>query len=125
QARLSHLNLPEKTAMMLVSVYGGYFNGGLGIILLSVFSALGKRDLNVTNGLKAWLSFALSAISVATFAIAGIIAWREAGVMMVASTIGGYAGAQVARALPRPVMRGLIVAVGLGMSAVFFWRLAG
>lgn len=124
RARLAHMRVPEKSALMIVSIYGGYFNGGLGIILLSLFSALGMRDLNVMNGLKAWLSFALSAISVATFAAAGIIAWGEAGVMMVASTIGGYGGAYIARRLPRSFVRVFIVAVGLIMSAVFFWRLS-
>ena len=122
RAKLSDMSLPETPALMIVSIYGGYFNGGLGIILLSLFSALGMRDLNIMNGLKSWLSFALSAISVATFAVAGIIAWSEAGIMMIASTIGGYTGAHLARALPRPVMRGFIVLVGMVMSAVFFWR---
>jgi len=120
RARLSKAKLPEKTALMAVSVYGGYFNGGLGIILLSLFSALGMRDLDQMNGLKSGLSFVLSAISVATFAVAGIIYWSEAGVMMVASTIGGYAGAHVAKALPKKVIRGFIIVVGLVMSAVFF-----
>jgi hypothetical protein len=43
---------------------------------------------------------------------------------MVATTVGGYAGAPLARALPRPLVRGVIAAVGFGMSAVFFARLA-
>lgn len=120
RARLSRVNLPERAALMVVSTYGGYFNGGLGIILLSLFSALGMRDLDQMNGLKAGLSFVLSAISVATFAVAGIIYWSEAGVMMVASTVGGYVGAHVAKALPKSVIRGFIIAVGLIMSAVFF-----
>ncbi len=120
RAKLSSVTLPEKTALMAVSVYGGYFNGGLGIVLLSLFSALGMRDLNQMNGLKSGLSFVLSAISVATFAIAGIIYWSQAAIMMVASTAGGYAGAYVAKALPKNVIRGFIIAVGFVMSAVFF-----
>ena len=64
---------------LLVSVYGGYFNGGLGIVLLALFSLWGMRDLNVMNGLKNALSFVLSAISVATFAAAGIVACARCG----------------------------------------------
>lgn len=60
---------------LLVSMYGGYFNGGLGIVLLALFSLWGMRDLNTMNGLKNGLSFILSAISVAVFAVAGIVAW--------------------------------------------------
>jgi uncharacterized membrane protein YfcA len=83
------------------------------------------RDLNLMNGLKNGLSFVLSAISVATFAAAGIVAWPQALLMMVAATIGGYAGAPVARALPPVVIRGVVIAVGTIMSGIFFWRAYG
>lgn len=108
---------------VLVSIYGGYFNGGLGIVLLALFSLWGLRDLNTMNGLKTGLSFVLSAISVATFAAAGLVSWPQAILMMVAATLGGYAGAPVARALPRQAVRTIVIAVGALMSLVFFWRL--
>jgi uncharacterized membrane protein YfcA len=105
-----------------VALYGGYFNGGLGIVLLALFSLWGMTDLNRMNALKSGLSFLLSAISVAVFAAAGLVAWPQALIMMLAATAGGYAGAPLARALPKPVVRGVIATVGFGMSAVFFWR---
>ncbi len=108
--------------LLLVSVYGGYFNGGLGIMLLALFSLWGMNDLHQMNGLKNGLSFVLSAISVAAFALAGLVAWPQAVLMMLASTIGGYAGAPLARALPRSVLRGVIAVVGFGMTAIFAWR---
>ena len=106
-----------------VALYGGYFNGGLGIVLLALFSLWGMTDLNRMNALKSGLSFLLSAISVAVFAVAGLVAWPQAIIMMLAATAGGYAGAPLARALPKPVVRGVIATVGFGMSTVFFWRL--
>ena len=106
-----------------VALYGGYFNGGLGIVLLALFSLWGMTDLNRMNALKSGLSFLLSAISVAVFAVAGLVAWPQAIIMMLAATAGGYAGAPLARALPKPVVRRVIATVGYGMSAVFFWRL--
>lgn len=108
---------------VVVSIYGGYFNGGLGIVLLALFSAWGMRDLNVMNGLKNGLSFILSAVSVMTFALAGLVAWPQAIVMMVAATIGGYAGAPIARMLPRQVVRGVVILVGVVMSLIFLFRL--
>jgi uncharacterized membrane protein YfcA len=107
---------------LLVSIYGGYFNGGLGIVLLALFSFWGMRDLNTMNGLKNALSFVLSAISVVTFALAGLVVWQEAILMMVMATIGGYLGAPVARALPAAVVKAIVIVVGATMSAVFFWR---
>ncbi|WIY24917.1 sulfite exporter TauE/SafE family protein [Parasedimentitalea psychrophila] len=107
---------------LLVSIYGGYFNGGLGIVLLALFSAQGMRDLNLMNGLKNLLSFLLSAASVVTFTLAGIVHWYEAGFMMVAATIGGYFGARVARRLPVAMIKAIVVLVGLVMTTVFFAR---
>lgn len=123
-AQRRRLGKPEGwVGTAIVSIYGGYFNGGLGIVLLALFSLWGMRDLNVMNGLKNGLSFILSAISVATFALAGIVAWPQALLMMVAATIGGYAGAPIARMLPRQVVRGVVIVVGVVMSAVFLGRL--
>lgn len=123
-AQRRRLGKPEgSVGTVIVSIYGGYFNGGLGIVLLALFSLWGMRDLNAMNGLKNGLSFILSAISVATFAVAGIVAWPQALLMMVAATIGGYVGAPIARMLPRQVVRAIIIFVGVIMSVVFLARL--
>ncbi len=115
--------LQEKSsplAVLLVSVYGGYFNGGLGIILLAMFSSMGFRDLNLMNGLKNGLSFLLSAVSVTAFALAGVVHWPEAIVMMITATIGGYVGARLARKLPAAWVKNLVVLVGALMTIAFF-----
>lgn len=109
--------------LLLVSVYGGYFNGGLGIVLLALFALWGMSNIHEMNGLKTGLSFVLSAISVTVFAIGGLVTWQYAIGMMIASTVGGYCGAPLARVLPKSAVRAIIALVGFGMSAVFFWRL--
>jgi uncharacterized membrane protein YfcA len=109
--------------LLMVSIYGGYFNGGLGIVLLALFALWGMTQIHEMNGLKNGLSFALAAVSVAVFTIGGLVEWNHAIGMMVASTIGGYAGAPIARALPKSVVRGIIAVIGFTMSAVFFARL--
>lgn len=109
--------------LLLVSIYGGYFNGGLGIVLLALFALWGMTNIHEMNGLKNGLSFALSAISVAVFAIGGLVEWPHALAMMLASTLGGYAGAPIARALPKTTVRLIIALVGFSMSAVFFARI--
>lgn len=110
-------------ALFAVAVYGGYFNGGLGIVLLALFALWGMTDIHAMNGLKNGLSFALSAISVAAFALGGLVLWPEALLMMAAASLGGYAGAPLARAMPKSVLRAIIVVIGFGMSAIFFLRL--
>lgn len=123
-ARQGRFGKPDGwVATLLVSLYGGYFNGGLGIVLLALFALWGMRDLNAMNGLKNGLSFVVSAISVAAFAAAGLVAWSQAVVMMVAATLGGYAGAPLARALPEKAVRATVIVVGAAMSVIFFARL--
>ena len=106
-------------ATLIVCIYGGYFNGGLGIVLLALFSTLGLRDIHLMNGLKNIMSFALSAASVVTFAIAGIVFWQQAFIMMIATTIGGYFGVVVARKLSKNTIRVIIVIIGLIMTIIF------
>ena len=109
--------------IFFASIYGGYFNGGLGIVLLALFSLWGMINIHQMNGLKSGLSFILSAISVLIFSIGGLVEWYEAIVMMIASSVGGYAGAPIARLLPKKAVRGIVALVGFVMSGVFFLRL--
>lgn len=108
--------------LFAVAVYGGYFNGGLGILLMALYTLAGETRLNTVNALKNLNSFVLSLLSVGAFAWAGVIVWREAMLMMVAATAGGLAGARLARRLPATWVRGMVIATGLVMSAVFFTR---
>ena len=108
--------------VFLVAIYGGYFNGGLGILLLATLSLLGLHDLNALNGLKALLSAAITLVSAIAFTLAGAVEWWAALLMMAASTAGGYAGARIARRVPRPALRVFIVAVGTVMTLIFAWH---
>lgn len=108
--------------LWLVSVYGGYFNGGLGILLMALYTVTGESRLNTANALKNFNSFVLSLLSVGAFAVAGAIAWPQAVWMMVCATLGGVWGARLARKMPAKLVRALVLCTGLLMSAVFFAR---
>lgn len=108
--------------MLAVAVYGGYFNGGLGIVLLALFGLLGQSRLSAMNGMKNLVSALLTAIAVVIYAAGGLVEWPQALGMMVAATCGGYGGARLARRIPAPWLRAGIVATGLVMSALFFWK---
>ncbi len=116
---LAHWRNP---GLFLVAVYGGYFNGGLGILLMALYTLAGETRLNTVNALKNFNSFVLSLLSVVAFAWAGVIVWREAVLMMLAATLGGMVGARLARRLPVTWVRAIVILTGLVMSAAFFWR---
>ncbi len=108
--------------LFAVSVYGGYFNGGLGILLLAQLSLFGMTNLNAMNALKNLFSAVLTAIAVAAYAVGGAVEWPYAALMTVAAVAGGYAGARVGRKIPSRILRAGIIGVGLTMSALFFLK---
>lgn len=111
--------------LALVAVYGGYFNGGLGILLMALYLLVGESRLNTVNGLKNLNSFVLSVLSVVAFAIGGAIVWKPALLMAVFATLGGFAGARLAKRLPVAWVRGIVIVTGVVMSALFFLRSSG
>lgn len=103
-----------------VSVYGGYFNGGLGVLLLALLTLIGETHLNRMNALKNAMSAVLTVFAVGIYAFAGTVRWGWVALMLPAVLLGGYAGARAARRLPREALRWGIVVIGLVMTALFF-----
>lgn len=124
EAVLAPLPRWKDLALLAVAIYGGYFNGGLGILLMALYTVAGESRLNTVNALKNLNSLVLSWLSVAAFIAAGAVAWRPGLLMMVAATFGGYVGAHGARRLPVSWVRAVVIATGLAMSVVFFARQA-
>lgn len=107
--------------LLAVSVYGGYFNGGLGIMLLAALGFVGFTSLHEMNGLKNLLSSILSMVSVVTYSAAGLIAWKPAIILGIACAVGGYVGAYMGRRITNmAALRLFITVVGLGMAVAFF-----
>ncbi len=109
--------------LFAISVYGGYFNGGLGILLMAFFGLVGERNLHVSIGLKNVVSTLLTAVAVVVYIAGGLIEWDSVWVMMASATAGGYAGAKLAQRMPVAYVRGFVVLVGLVMTVVFFRRI--
>lgn len=107
--------------LLFVTTYGGYFNGGLGIIMLAALSLQGYRNLHGMNGLKNLLSSILSTLSVATFITADLIAWDVAVPMALANICGAYFTSKFVRRVERvDILRLVIIGIGAAMTAAFF-----
>ena len=105
-----------------VSVYGGYFGAGIGILMLAILSLSSLPDMNAMNGVKNLLSVTITGVAVIPFMLAGVIDWRLALLMAAFAMAGGYAGARVFRKVPSPVTRAGVLAIAAGMTAYFFFK---
>ncbi len=102
-----------------IAVYGGYFGGGMGILMLAAFALLGLRNLHVANGLKSLLGAGINGVAVVVFAASGQVAWRLALPMVVTSMAGGYLGARLARQVRPALVRQLLVVTGALLTLWF------
>ena len=105
-----------------VCIYGGYFNGGLGIILLAALGLMGQTNLHGMNGLKNVLSAILTAVAVCVYALGDTLSFKYLLVVGVFAIIGGYTGAAIAYRISQKYLRYFIVVVGLFMATVFFFK---
>jgi len=120
-----HFRIGVRTVLVcqyLVAIYGGYFGGAVGIIMLSLFSLLGLEDIRSMNALKTLLGGFMNAVAVVCFVVAGKVWWPQTLVMLAGSIAGGYLGAHYARKVDSRIIRAVIVAIGVLMTVVFFRR---
>jgi uncharacterized membrane protein YfcA len=105
-----------------LGVYGGYFGGAVGIMMMAVWGLLDRQDLKRLSAPRTLLVSAANTMAVVTFVIARAVQWPETITMLVAATIGGYAGAMVGRRAPAHVIRVGTLAVTACITVVFFVR---
>lgn len=117
-ARLTTLLLT--VFLLLVCTYGGFFNAGLGIILLGYLTFAGYQDIHLMNGLKLLISAVVALWAIVVFGAGDLIAWREGGIVMAGTLVGGYSAARSARLVNPERVRQVIIAVAGGMTAYFF-----
>jgi uncharacterized protein len=79
-------------AVGLAAVYGSYFGGGLGVLLLAVLGLLLTADLQRVNALKGLLSLGINLVGVIVFVISGNVDWLAALVLAVGAVIGAASG---------------------------------
>lgn len=105
-----------------VSVYGGFFNAGLGVLLLAFLTLAGIGSIHAANGLKLVISSIIALVAVVRFAIAGSIDWYHGSIALIGVVIGAYVAARLAHRIPTAIIRGLVIIYGVGLTIYFFWK---
>jgi len=107
---------------VMVCFYIGYFGAGAGFLIIALLSLFGFEDLNEINALKVVSTTCANGVAFLIFVVSGNVEWRYCLLAMAACAIGGYASARLARGVPQPVLRGLVIAIGFTTAAWFFWK---
>jgi uncharacterized protein len=107
---------------LVIAIYGGYFGGGIGILMLATLGLMGMENIHEMNAMKTLLTTFINGVALVLFIIRGIVAWPEAVVMIIGATIGGYGGAYFARRLDPRMVRWFVIGVGVVMTIYFFVR---
>jgi uncharacterized membrane protein YfcA len=119
-------NAPPRVLLFLLTVficfYIGYFGAGSGFLIITLLSLFGFEDLNEINALKVVSTTMANGVAFVIFVVGRQVEWRYCLLAMVACAIGGYSSARLSRDVPAPVLRGLVIVIGFGMAAWFFWK---
>lgn len=127
--RLGHTGGPTRGGIIvatlvqfLLGIYGGYFGGGIGFVILASMAFMGLENIHTMNGLKTILASCINGVAAITFVLAGAIAWLPAALMLLGAIAGGYGGAIYARRLDPKLVRYFSIAIACIMTVYFFVR---
>jgi hypothetical protein len=107
---------------LLVGIYGGYFGGAMGIIMLAYLSLLGGMEIHQMNAVKNTLAAVINGVASIYFFARGMVEPRAALLMTAGAVTGGFVGARIARRIEPRIVRWAVIVIGLGLAATFGLR---
>jgi uncharacterized membrane protein YfcA len=122
QGRLGGRRGPVLLTQFALGIYGGYFGGAVGLMMVAAWFVLGEREIKALNGPRTLLVSAANTIAVVTFALAGAVRWPETLAMLVGGLAGGIAGARIGRAVPAGMARVATLIWTTAVTLIFFAR---
>jgi uncharacterized membrane protein YfcA len=105
-----------------LGVYGGYFGGAVGLMMLAFWSLFEERNLKELSGARTLLVSAANTMATMIFVLASAIRWQPTIILLLGATIGAYAGARLGLVLPPRVVRALTLCCAYLVTATFFAR---
>ncbi len=104
---------------LLISSYGGYFGGGMGILMLATFTLMGMTHLHTMNGLKTLLGLLINGAATIAFFAAHKVVVDVAIPVAIGSVFGGWLGASIARKIDPMRVRLFVLVFAWGLTLWF------
>jgi uncharacterized protein len=126
-ARISALQVPPNRAswlvsVFLISVYGGFFGAGLGVMLMAVLLMLGVHGTHENNALKNLLATCITTTSAVLMIASGLVAWLPAAIVTVGAALGGLLSGRVAQKISPMHLRRAVIGLGCMLTVIYGFR---
>ena len=108
-------------AQFLIAIYGGYFGGGIGFLMLAALTAAGLAIRNA-GATKNLLAAVMNFSAMLIFVFSPEVHWLQMGIACVGALIGGLAGAHMLSKVNEKMLRLLVVGIGLALTVGLFLR---
>jgi uncharacterized membrane protein YfcA len=105
----------------LIAIYGGYFGGGIGFLMLAALTLAGVATRNA-GATKNALAGVMNASAVLLFVTSPQVHWLEALVLGAGAMAGGLAGAWALHRVNERLLRGAIVVLGVALTIGLFLK---
>jgi uncharacterized membrane protein YfcA len=99
-----------------VSIYGGYFGAGLGILMLAVMALALPLEIHELQGLRNALSLVINVVAALIFVVHGRLALADVLVLLVGTLVGGWLGALLIVRLSPTVVRVVVIVIGVATT---------
>ena len=125
RARIT-LGLPAVLAVQFsLGIYGGYFGGAVGLMMMAAWSILDGADVKALNAPRTLMVSAANGVAILVFAILGAVRWQATLLVGLGAVFGGWGGAQLGRGLSPAIVRAATLALAGGTTIAFFIRSYG
>jgi uncharacterized membrane protein YfcA len=104
-----------------IAIYGGYFGGGIGFLMLAALTAAGLAIRNA-SATKNVLAGVMNASAVAIFVFSPQVHWLQAAIACVGAALGGVIGGHMVSRVNQKVLRGAAVFIGVALTIGLFIR---
>src|SRR5215213_73302 len=113
--------VPAGVIEFLIAIYGGYFGGGIGFLMLSALTVAGL-PVRSAGATKSALAAVMNASAVAIFVLSPEVYWLEVLFLGTGSTLGGLGGAWMLYRVPEVFLRFFVIAIGTILTIALFLR---
>jgi uncharacterized membrane protein YfcA len=120
-----HVRIGPAAVLLLqlaLGTYGGYFGGGVGVLMMASWTLFGATDAKRINAAKTLLVTSTNSTAALWFVVAGVVRWRETLVVLGAGLLGGIAGATFVRSMNEKHLRRGISVLNFVITLAFFAR---